>query len=187
MRKLIAAALLTTTAALPAAAQAIGDKAKEAEALLARGRTIEAIEALDQATAALWEKVPLVFRRANWVTQKADGFGIFNVRPNNTFAAGEAMLLYGEPIGFGWRQQGDLWQTDFLADVAIRDAGGKELFKQEGFQRFNLTSRVRNREFMVNFTYNLTGLPKGDYQVETTLRDQVTGKKGSITLPATIQ
>jgi hypothetical protein len=187
MRKLIAATLLTLATALPVSAQSIGDKAKEAEGLLARGRTIEAIDALDQAIDALWEKAPLVFRRAVWVTQKGEGYGIYNQRPNNTFTDGEPFLLYGEPVGFGWRKQGEAWQTDFIADVAIRDSNGKQLFAKEGFQRFNLTSRFRNREFMVNFTYNITGLPKGNYQVETTLRDQVTGKKGSVTLPVTIQ
>ncbi len=187
MRKLIAAALLTIAAALPVQAQAIADKARDAEALLARGRTLEAIDALDEAAAALWEKAPLVFRRALWVTQKADGFGIYNQKPNNNFASGEPLLLYGEPVGFGWRQQGELFQTDFVADVTIRDKAGTQLFAKEEFQRFNLASRVKNREFMVNFTYTLSGLAKGDYQVETTLRDMVTGKKGSVTMPVTIQ
>jgi hypothetical protein len=188
MRRLILATLLSLTVALPAHAQAIADKAREAEGLLARGRIIEAIEALDEAANALWEKAPLSFRRSVWVQQPGSGFGAFRQRANNVFPAGEPLYLYAEPIGFGWkRQQDDTWQTDLIADLTIRDANGKQLAEQKDFQRLNITSRVRNREFMVNFTYTLSGIPKGNYLLETTLRDQVTGKSGSTTLPFVIQ
>jgi hypothetical protein len=169
-------------------AQDIAGKAQEAEALLARGRVIEAIDALDDAALALWQKAPLAFRRSLWVAEKAAGFGIFNPRPNAAFSAGETMLVYAEPVGFGWyKSGGDLYRTDMVADVVFRAADGKEIFRKDGFQRLELAGRYRNREFMVNFNYTLSGIPKGEYTVETTLRDQVTGKSGSFTLPFTIR
>jgi hypothetical protein len=173
--------------AFPASAQEIAARAQEAEALLARGKVIEAIDALDAAALTLWEKMPLVFRRGIWVSAKAAGYGIYTERPDAVFSAGQPMLVYAEPVGFGWRKDGDIYRTEMAADVAFRTADGKEIFRQDQFQKFELAGRVRNREFMVNFTYTLSGIPKGDYVVETTLRDQVTGKKGSFTLPFTIR
>lgn len=170
-----------------AAAQDIAGKAKEAEGLLARGKVIEAIDALDDAAAMLWDKAPLAFRRGIWVTEPAAGFGIFKQRPNAVFTAGQPMLVYAEPVGFGWTRNGEVYTTDFAADVVFRDKAGKEIFRKDEFQIFNLSSRFRNREFMCNFTYTLTGMPAGDYTVETTLRDRITGKKGSFTLPFTVK
>jgi hypothetical protein len=181
---LCAVAITLTSGAF---AQDIARKANEAEALLKQGKTAEAIAALDEAAGALWDKVPLGFRRAMWVAEKASGFGAYNPRENAVYSAGAPMLVYAEPVGFGWRQSGEMWRTDLLADLTIKTADGKELFHQNEFQKLELASRVRNREFMVNFTYTLSGLPKGEYLLETTLRDQVSGKQGSFALPFTIR
>jgi hypothetical protein len=177
-------AITFTTAA---GAQDIARKAAEAEKLLQQGKPAEAIDALDEAAGALWDKLPLSFRRALWVAEKGTGFGSYNPRENGVFPAGAPMLAYAEPVGFGWRQSGELWRTDWVADLTIKTSDGKELFHQAEFQKLESASRVRNREFMLNFTYTLTGIGKGDYLLETTLRDQVSGKKGSFALPFTIR
>jgi hypothetical protein len=180
-------ALLTTAFAAilagTAAADEIAAKAQDAEALLGQSKAVEAIAALDEAQGVAWEKSPLAFRRALWVAEKGSGYGVYNPRENDTFAPGAPMLVYAEPIGFGWNHSGEIFRTDLIADVTIRAKDGKQLFQQEEFQKLQLASRVRNREFMVNFTYTLSGITPGDYLLETTLRDQVTGKKGSFTLP----
>lgn len=189
-RNLLFTALLAlaTPCTTGAVAQDISHKASDAEKLLAQGKGIEAISALDDAANALWDKLPLSFRRALWVVQPGTGFGAYNPRENAVFASGAPMLVYAEPVGFGWRRTGEVWRTDMLADLTIKSGDGKEqLYHKEGFQKLELTSRQRNREFMLNLTYTLTGIPKGDYLAETTLRDQVTGKKGSVTLPFTIR
>ncbi|HEX2217060.1 MAG TPA: hypothetical protein VHG27_10280 [Xanthobacteraceae bacterium] len=187
MRTRLAGLALLLILASPAPAQEATEKVRDAEALLARGRVIEAIEALDDAAVALWQKAPLAFRRSLWVTEKAAGFGMYNPRPDAVFSAGQPMLVYAEPIGYGWFKNGDIYHVEILADVVFRGADGKELFRKDNFQKLELSGRVRNREFMVNFTYTLSGIPKGEYTVETTLRDQVTDKKGSFILPFTIR
>jgi hypothetical protein len=170
-----------------AVAQDISRKASDAEKLLAQGKVAEAIAALDDAAGALWDKAPLSFRRALWVAEKATGFGAFNPRENAAYASDAPMLVYAEPVGFGWRQSGEVWRTELIADLTIKTPDGNQLFQQNDFQKLELASRVRNREFMVNFTYTLSGIPKGEYLLETTLRDQVSGKKGSFSLPFTIR
>ena len=184
--------LLLFAASTPLAAQSpapappdLARKAQEAESLLARGRVVEAIDALDEAAVALWERSPLVFRRGIWVAEAA-GYGVYTPRPNGNFAPGEPMQVYAEPVGFGWRRNGELYVTDIAADVVFRSPAGKELYRKDEFQLLQLSSRVRNREFMCNFTYSLTGVPKGDY-IATTLRDRVSGKTGSFTFPFTIR
>jgi hypothetical protein len=183
------AALCLSLSSTASSAQDIARHAQEAESLLSRGRVIEAIDALDEAAVALWTKAPLAFRRTIWVTEAAAGFGIYNERPNAVFSAGQPMLVYAEPVGFGWYKQSgsDVYRTDIFADVVFKSSDGKEIFRKDEFQRFGLAGRYRNREFMVNFTYTLRGISPGEYVVETTLRDQVTGKKGSFTLPFTIR
>jgi hypothetical protein len=175
------------TFATGAGAQDISRKASAAEKLLAQGKVIEALAALDEAASTLWDKAPLSFRRALWVAEKGSNFGAYNPRENAVFSSGAPMTVYAEPVGFGWRQSGEVWRIDLIADLAIKTPDGKQLFEQYEFQKLEFASRVRNREFMVNFTYTLSGIPKGEYVVETTLRDQVSGKKGSFSLPFTIR
>jgi hypothetical protein len=164
------------------AAQSVVDKAREAEALAGQGKHVEAMMAMDEATATLWEKSPLVFRRALWVAEPPEGFGVFNPRENNVFAAGAPMIAYAEPIGFGWRRAGEIWRVDLAIDIVVKSADGTVLLERADFQKLEIGSRVRNREFMTRVTYTFTGIAKGDYILDTTLRDKVSGKKGTFTL-----
>ncbi len=170
-----------------AAAQDIAGKADEAEALARDGKFIEAMAALDEAANALWEKAPLSFRRALWVAEPPGGFGLFNPREDNVFDAGAEMIAYVEPVGFGWRKSGDVWVTDLVADLVVKSKEGEVLASQPDFNQLQITSRVRNREFMARFTYTFTGIPAGEYVVETVLRDKVSGKNGTFTLPIKVR
>jgi hypothetical protein len=180
----VAAVCLLSAAA---SAQSVSDEARKAEALAGQAKYAEAMAALDSAAAILWQKSPLVCRRILWVADRAAGFGEYNPRETDVFKSGEGMLAYAEPIGFGWRQSGEIWHTDMVADFIIRDKSGKELFRQNDFGKFDIASRARNREFMLNLTYSVSGAPAGDYVAVTHLRDKVTGKDGSCSLPFTIR
>jgi hypothetical protein len=185
---LTAAMVLGTVLAVgPAVAQTVSDQAKEAERLAAGGKYAAAMAALDGAVGTLWDKSPLVCRRILWVAEKAAGFGEYNPREGNSFKAGADMLIYAEPIGFGWRRSGDIWHTDMAADLIIRGKDGKELFRKDDFGKFDIGSRARNREFMLNLSISLSGAPAGDYVAETRLRDKVTGKEGTCSLPFAIK
>lgn len=186
-RMIVVAATLALSGIGPAVAQTVSDDAKKAEALAADGKYAEAIAALDVAADLLWQKSPLVCRRVLWVAEKAAGFGEYNPREGNVFKSGEDMLAYAEPIGFDWRKSGDIWHTDLVADFIIRGKDGKELFRKDDFGKFDIASRARNREFMLNLSYSVTGAPAGEYIAETHLRDNVSGKQGSCDLAFTIK
>jgi hypothetical protein len=181
--KALAGASLFLCAWSPAGAQEISGKAREAETLANEGKFLEAMAALDDVETALWDKAPLSFRKTLWVSDNPTGFGIYNPRESNVFASGAEMILYLEPIGFGWRKSGDIWYMELVADVVVKSKDGEELLRQNDFDKLEVGSRVRNREFMGRFSYTFTGIPQGEYVVETILHDQVTGKTGSVSLP----
>jgi len=183
MWRLCAGLLATLCWVGVASAQDVAAKAQEAQALAGQGKFVEAMGALDEAMAVLWDRAPLVMRRALWVNEEPKGFGAYAPRDNNVFAVGAAMIAYAEPIGFAWRKSGDLWRTDLAMDMVLRAKDGSELARKNDFQQLKVASRVRNREFMTHFTYTFTGLPPGEYLVETTLRDKASGKSGTFALP----
>jgi hypothetical protein len=170
-----------------AVAQDIAPKAQEAETLAGQGKFVEAIAALDDAAAALWDRAPLTMRRALWVAEKPSGFGAYEPRENNVFAPGAAMIAYAEPIGFGWRKSGDFWTMNLVIDLSIKSKDGVELLRQAEFQKVEFASRVRIREFMTHLTYTFTGIPPGEYVVDTTLHDTLSGKSGAFSLPFVIR
>jgi hypothetical protein len=187
MFRILRGLILAVAMSGSAAAQDVAGKASEAEALARDNKFIEAMAALDEAANALWEKAPLSFRRALWVAEPPGGFGLFNPREDNVFDSGAEMIAYVEPVGFGWRKSGDVWVTDLVADLIVKSKDGEELASQADFQQLQITSRVRNREFMARFTYTFTGIPAGEYIVETVLRDKVSGKDGTFSLPITVR
>ena len=186
MHRILVAFAAAAWLAGPATAGDIADRASQAEALAKDGKYLEAIGALDEASAALWSAAPLTFRKTLWVAEPPGGFGAYNPREGVAFDSGAAMIAYAEPVGFGWAKSGDLWKTDIAADFFVKTKDGKVLGDQKDFQQIKLTSRIKNREFMVHFTYTFNGIPAGEYVVDTTLRDNVSGKSGTFSLPFTI-
>jgi len=186
--KFVVVLLIALAAAGSAAAQTLADKSKEAERLVAEGKFADALAALDEASRLVWEQAPLSCRRILWVAEKAPGFGNYNPREGNTFSSGESMLVYAEPIGFGWSKSGEIWHAELAADIVIRAKDGSEIYRQKDFAQLPVASRARIREFFVNLTYKLSGIPKGEYFVDTVLRDTNTAdKQATCTLPFTIR
>lgn len=170
------AALVFATAALAGEAQELAGRAEEQAA---SGKHAEAISTMRDALLAAWDKSPLAFTRAFPVAQKASGFGIFDKRADGPYKQGEPLLIYAEPVGFGWRQEGDLYKSEMVADFVLHNASGKVLGGQKEFGNFKVSSHSRNTEYYVNLRYNFTGLPPGRYVIVSTLRDLVGGKTGS--------
>src|SRR5262245_50879896 len=187
--RIIACAICVVAGATVAAALApdISTRTKVAAALAERGKFVEAFGALKEAEAAIWDRMPLTIQRALWVADSPTGFGIYTPRTDNIFDAGAPMRIYAEPIGFGWSKSGDLWHAELRADVVLRKRDGAELFRQPDFQKLALASWVRNREFMTTFTYTFRDIPKGEYVVDTMLRDAVTGKAVTFSLPFAVR
>ena len=154
---------------------------------VARAQSLEAIDRLGAAVVEAWDKTPLTVRRAIFVTQKASGYGIYEERPTRVFKPGEPLLVYAEPIGFGWKQaDGGLYEIGFAIAFVIKTPTGTILGGNENFGRVAQRSHVRNLEFMLNLTLDLTGAPPDDYVLAYMLRDITGPKSATLELPFTI-
>ena len=142
----------------------------------------QTVEDIDQRRAALleaWDKTPLTVRRAIFVSGDPEGFGMYEARNSNVFKPGEPLMVYAEPAGYGWKDIGNaLFEFGFTVDFAVKSPDRKILAGQQDFAKLVRQSHVRNLEFMLSLTLNLTGAPAGDYVLEYTLRD-VTGAKST--------
>jgi hypothetical protein len=153
----------------------------------APAQDLAAIQKAEDAVIEAWSASPISFRRAIFVAASPGGFGIFNERPNAVFKPGEPLIVYAEPVGYAWKDNGDGTYTfGFEIDLLLKTAAGAVVGGQEKFQRLALTSHARNREFMLTLTLNLTGAPAGDYVVEYRARDIASDKSGLISLPFTV-
>jgi hypothetical protein len=161
----------------------IADDAQEAERLLQQGDPVGAVTALDKAMGEVWAASPLVFRKVLFV-EDSDGFGIYRPRESDIFKPGEPLVIYAEPIGFGYGKHsigGN--EIGLTSDFILTDTDGKELYSKDDFLAVTLPVRYHNREFQMQLTVNLTGLPAGKYIAKFHVRDQHSDKSGDFELP----
>ena len=148
--------------------------------------SIKDLDALQLAVVDAWEKMPLVVRRAVFVTEKPQLIGNWSERPTNVFKAGDAMITYVEPVGYTWKPRGDLFDFGLSADVVIKSPDGKILGGQENFARVSFSNRLKLQEFMLNLTMSANGLEPGKYLLEYKLHDQGSDKVATFAQPFTI-
>jgi hypothetical protein len=181
---ILAATLLVFFATIPDAnAGSIVDHATKAEALLESGKSVEAISELDAAMEVIWSASPLVFRKVLFVKQST-GYGLYVERGNQTFKPDEPLLIYVEPIGYGYGDDGTGGNEISLAvDFVLTDGNGKELFSKDDFITLGTPLRYHNREFHLDLSINLTGMPEGSYVGKYHIRDLHSDKSGDFELP----
>ena len=144
------------------------------------------LTAAEAAYEEVWSALPIGFRTVALVSE-AGGFGIYTERKDAVFKADEPVIAYAEPVGYGWKDNGDgTFSFGFNVDLMVKTPDGKIVAGQEDFQRLELKSRARNKEFMLTLTLNLTDAPPGDYVIEYITRDITSSKRGRISLPITI-
>lgn len=150
----------------------------------AAAQGLEKLEAAEEAVVAAWNETPLSFRKAVFVSAPPEGFGVYQERDDAVFAAGEPLVVYAEPVGYAWKDNGDgTYNFGFGVDLLLKTSKGEIVGGQENFQQLELTSRAKNREFMLTLTLNIDGAPAGDYVVEYRTRDLHSSKVGTISLP----
>ena len=165
------ALLLAGLVGSPVLAGEISDAGTEAESLLEAGNHAKAMAALNAARESIWKAAPLTINKAILVASDPQGFGIYDIRDDNRYRAGEDIVIYTEPSGFEYGRDGDLYVIGMTLDFDIRSASGESLASQENFAAWQLRSRVPNKEFMGKITYSFAGIQPGDYVVETRIRD----------------
>jgi len=149
----------------------------------------QSLDDLNKAQSAVddvWAKTPLTFSRAFFVSDPPVGYGIYNARRDGPFKAGEKLIVYAEPVGYGWKDKGDgTFDFGFDVDLALKSPEGAVLSEQKGFAHLPLNSHARNHEFMLTLTLDLNGAPPGKYVLEYTVHDIASDKSAVISLPFT--
>jgi hypothetical protein len=147
----------------------------------------QSLEEIDKRQAALieaWEKTPLTLRRALFIKGEPRGFGLYQERESGEFKRGEKVVVYAEPVGYGWKDAGKgMFELGFVVDFLIKSPSGDVLTGKENFMRIATESHTRNLEFMVVLTLNLSGAAAGDYIVEYKLHDIASDKTATFQMP----
>jgi len=150
----------------------------------------QSLDDLAQAQAAageVWDKTPLGFTHAFFVSAPPAAFGMYTQRPDSPFKPGEKLIVYAEPVAYGWKDKGDgTSDFGFDVDLAVKSADGAVLSEQKGFSHLVLNSHAKNREFMLTLTLDLTGADPGQYILEYTIHDIASDKTALIDLPFTM-
>ncbi len=161
--------------------------ASKAEQAVAAGKTLEAIELADQFSQAVWNAAPLAFRKTELVGSEPTAFGQDTPRADNVYGVDEEIHIYAEPVAFGWRQAGDGFETDMVADVRVSTTDGKIIAGHKAFSEFKIAAPDRNADIFLALTYVFGGLGAGDYVVTTTLHDRIGDKTAAFSIPITIR
>ncbi len=154
--------------------------------LPAAAQNLEAIEAAEQALEAAWEAAPLSFRKILYASDVV-GYGAYTERTDTKFKVGDQLLIYAEPVGYGYKPNADGTNVlGYRADVRIETAEGELVLEQNDAAAAEITSHAKNREFFLTFSLNLTGAPAGDYVLEYVVHDVASDESATISLPFSI-
>ncbi|MGL5008974.1 MAG: hypothetical protein ACRC6I_03775 [Paracoccaceae bacterium] len=149
----------------------------------AAAQDLEALSSAEAALEAVWQEMPITFRNVA-VVNSVEGFGVYEERPDAVFKAGEPIVIYAEPLGYGWKDNGDGTYTfGFAVDLQLKTADGTVVAGQEDFLTLETTTRAKNKEFQLTLTLNADGVPPGEYTIEYTTRDIASEKSGTISVP----
>jgi hypothetical protein len=149
--------------------------------------TVADLEAQENATAAVWERLPFSARHVMFVARKATAYGDYEARSSNVFAPGEKLLTYLEPLGYAWTANGDTYRIGVSVDFEVLSTTGKILGGQKEILKQKLETHYRNREFYINSTMDIDGATAGDYVLVYTLHDLANGHTTRLEQPFTIK
>jgi hypothetical protein len=111
----------------------------------------------------------------------AAGYGVYQEH-GSVFRPGETIVLYVEPVGFGYRQIPDgngsaLYLMNMTADYVIASSNGTELQTIEDVPVGSIVSHRANTELFLELTLmQARPFPVGDYDIKYTITDEVSGK-----------
>lgn len=178
-------ALLVVGSATVAAAGPAVDAATRAEALVADGKTAEALDALSEVMDAICDASPLSFRRVV-VVDSSGGYGVYSERADKSFKPDEKMMVYVEPICFGQGGSGASTTVGFTADLAIENTTGQVLGEAKDVFSISAPSAPGKREFSMTLSFAVPYLRPGEYKAVFDVHDQNSDKSGTFEVPFTI-
>ena len=117
------------------------------------------------------------------VPESVGGYGVYEKLASNTFAPGEDIVLYSEPVGFSYKpiiSNGTNGETQYLmnftADLVITDTEGNVLGGFQDLPISEIISHHQNTEVNLVITLSQSSpFPEGNYKVLYTVHDEPSG------------
>lgn len=176
MKSILAALLATAISTSAAFGGEIADRATEAEKLLQAGDGAGALDKMRSAEDALWQAMPLAVLNVKQV-DSTGGFGIYSERANHIYKPGEKIVLYMEPVGYGYGSDGlGNNKIALSVDITVVSSAGESLGTSEKVSRIQIASRSHNRELFFKLDLSLDGLPPGKYRCDFLMHDENSSK-----------
>ena len=129
------------------------------------------------------------------VPESVGGYGVYEERASNTtFAPGEDIVLYVEPVGFSYEPivsnltNGETqYFMNFTADLVITDTEGNVLGGFQDLPISEIISHHQNKEVNLVITLSQSSpFPEGNYKVLYTIHDEPSDNTFEITKDVTI-
>lgn len=140
-----------------------------------------ALAALRSSFEAFRERTPLLLENVKFVTTDSASFGIYDLRAGDTFAAGDVIYLYLEPVGQVLKADGSGRHVfGFAADFSLEDETGRVLGGQKDFANPSFSSWNFNTEIALTFNFSFSGLAAGRYKIVLTVRDANSTKSATV-------
>jgi len=152
----------------------------------ALAQTLDALVAAEQQVTAAWDATPLTFRKTLFATA-IEAYGVYTEKSGSTFAPGEPIVVYAEPVGYGYTTNAEgKYGFGFDFDLVVKTEDGEIVAGKDGFAHFELSSNAQNREFLVSLTLTLNEAPAGNYLLEYLAHDIASDETATISMPFTI-
>ncbi len=158
---------------------------------VAEDRTVDtSVDPLEQALIsakqtldAAWSAAPMGFTKSLFIASSSPAYGQYSPRQTNIFSPGERLIVYAEPVGYGYGSDGGDWLIGFHTDVELQNPTGQIIVAKQDFAEVGLRSKTPNREFRAVLIYGFSDLRAGEYRLIVTFRDQYSNKSARFTLP----
>ncbi|MBC7364521.1 MAG: hypothetical protein H5U07_08290 [Candidatus Aminicenantes bacterium] len=139
-----------------------------------------ALKNIDLIKDKVWEESPLLLLNPTLVKAQDNSYGVFEPEEDNIYSNGQTIYLYIEPAGYRIiRSEAGYYEFRFLADFQVADENGQILGGQEKSADLPFKSWHPNKEVVITFNYNFSGLTPGKYKIITTVYDANSDKKAA--------
>jgi len=135
---------------------------------------------------AAWKANGLAFVIATFTQDGGTAYGQYTPRSGSEFQGDEVLSIYAEPVGYAFTETNGVYAFDLTASYRLLNSSGQVLAEQENFAEFSGQGRSKQRELAAALSFQFSGLPAGQYELETRFKDQADGKEAGFTLPFTI-
>lgn len=128
------------------------------------------------------------------IPETVGGYGVYEERKSSSFAPGEDIVLYSEPVGFSYKpiifnltNNDAQYLMNFTADLVITDTEGNVLGGFQDLPISEIISHHQNKEVNLVITLSQSSpFPEGNYELLYTVRDEPSGNTFEITEDITI-